>query len=230
MGAIVVFGAGGRAGRAAVGEALRRGHRVTAIVRDPGRYGGGGDHREGADGLLTGAGVRLLAGDVTDAGAVARLAAGHDAAIAAVYDPAAPPEEFYPAAARALADGLTRAGVRRLVVVGLGAALETASGTPLMDTPGFPPEYRPLCLGHAAGTAVLRAATTASTTAPAAGLDWLVVSPAGDFDRSGARTGRYAVAPVDVASRVSYADLAVALLDEIDAPRHHRTHIGVAGG
>ena len=38
MGKIVIFGAGGRAGRAAVAEAGRRGHRVTAVVRDPGKY------------------------------------------------------------------------------------------------------------------------------------------------------------------------------------------------
>jgi putative NADH-flavin reductase len=36
------------------------------------------------------------------------------------------------------------------------------------------------------------------------------------------------VIPADAASRISYADLAIALLDEIDAPRHHRARIGVA--
>ena len=91
-----------------------------------------------------------------------------------------------------------------------------------MDTPGYPQEYRSFYLGHAAGTDVLRAAAT--------GLDWLVVSPAGDFDHGGARTGRYRTAPADAASRISYADFAIALLDEIDAPRHHRTHLGVEEG
>lgn len=211
MNGIVIFGAGGRAGRAAVAEARRRGHRITAVVRDPAA------HRD-----LASEGTALVGGDVTDADAVARLAAGHHAAVTAVYDPTARPGDFYPAAARALLDGLPRAGVGRLVVVGLASVLETASGTPLMDTPGYPQEYRGFMLGHAAGTAALRAAETP--------LDWLVVSPAGDFDHGAARTGRYATAAADAASRISYGDLAVALLDEIDAPRHHRTHIGVERG
>ncbi|MEW2624156.1 NAD(P)H-binding protein [Streptomyces sp. NPDC048106] len=208
MSEIIVFGAGGSAGRAAVGEARRRGHQVTAVVRVPSR------HRD-----LDGGGVRLLAGDVTDADAVAGLAAGHDAAVMAAYDPGARPDVFFPAAARALLDGLARAGVGRLAAVGLSATMETPEGTPLMDTPGFPPEYRPFCLGHAAGTAVLRA----SAGTP----DWVIVSPAGDFGSTGTRSGRYAVSGVDTAARVSHGDFAIALLDEIDAPRHHRTHMGV---
>ncbi|MFI5750777.1 hypothetical protein ACIBBE_33810 [Streptomyces sp. NPDC051644] len=66
---------------------------------------------------------------------------------------------------------------------------------------------------------VLRTAATA--------LDWLVVSPAGDFDHEGTRSGRYTTATVDAAARVSCSDFAIALLDEIDTPRHHRAHIGV---
>jgi uncharacterized protein len=208
MGDLVVFGAGGRAGRAAVAEAVRRGHRVTAVVRDPGRHGG-----------LSGDGVRLVAGDVTDVDSVARVVAGHDAAISAVYDPAAQAGAFYTGAARALLDGLARAQVTRLLVVGLASVLENEHGVVLMETPGYPQEYRSFSLGHAAGMQVLRTATT--------GVDWLVVSPAGDFDHGGARSGRYRTAMADSASRISYADLAVALIDEIDSPAHHRTHLGI---
>ncbi|GIF14480.1 NAD(P)-dependent oxidoreductase [Actinoplanes teichomyceticus] len=208
MGRLVVFGAGGRAGRAAVAEARRRGHQVTAVVRDPGGHGG-----------LSGDGVQLMAGDVTDADSVARQAAGHDAAISAVHDAAVRPSALYTGAARALLDGLARAQVTRLLVVGLASTLQTEHGVALMDTPGYPQEYRSFYLAHAAGTRVLRTATT--------GVDWLVVSPAGDFDHGGARSGRYRTAMADAASRISYADLAVALIDEIDTPAHHRTHLGV---
>lgn len=207
MGRIVVFGAGGRAGRAAVDEARRRGHQVTAVVRDPGGYGAPVE------------GVRLTAGDVTDADGVARVAAGHDAAISAVYDPAAEPCAFYTAAAGALLDGLPRAWVDRLISVGLASVLPTEGGVALMDTPGYPQEYRSFFLAHAAGVRVLSTAAT--------GVDWLVASPAGDFDHGGARTGRYRWAAADAASRVSYADFAVALLDEIDNPTRSRTHLGV---
>ncbi|GAA1037031.1 hypothetical protein GCM10009557_49420 [Virgisporangium ochraceum] len=146
---------------------------------------------------------------------VAALSAGHDAAICAVYDPAV----SYADVARSLLDGLPRAGVTRLLVVGLASILPTADGVALMDTPGYPQEYRSFYLDHAAGAAVLRGSTV--------DLDWLIVSPAGDVDHGSGRTGRYRQAPADAASRVSYADLAVALLDEIDTPKHHRTHVGV---
>lgn len=201
MSSIIVFGAAGRAGRAAVAEARRRGHQVTAVVRAPGAH-------PGLDGLT--------AGDATDPVQVARLAAGHDAAVSAVY---APVPDFFATATTALVGGLTEAQVPRLLSVGLASVLPTASGALLMDTPGYPQEYRSFYLEHAAGTDVLR-------TAPDA-LDWLVVSPSGDFDHQGSRTGRYATAPADAANRISYADLAVALVDEIEQPRHHRTHLGV---
>lgn len=211
MGKIVVFGAGGRAGRAAVAEARQRGYQVTAVVRQPGNHGS-----------LAGDGVRVVAGDVTDSDSVARAAEGHDAAISAVYDAAAEPGAFFTGAARALLDCLPRAGVGRLLVVGLASVLKHASGTVLMDTPGYPQEHRSFYLAHAAGADVLR--TEADR------LDWLIVSPAGDFDHDGVRTGAYRTAAADAASRISYPDFAVALLDEIDTPTHHRTHLGVEAG
>ncbi|WP_328989450.1 NAD(P)H-binding protein [Kribbella sp. NBC_01245] len=206
MSRIVVFGAGGRAGRAAVAEAVRRGHGVTAVVRSPEKYGAAAD------------GVRVVAGDNTDAGSIAEAAAGHDAAISAVYDFAADPSEFFVNATRALADGLGKAGVRRLVWVGLASVLPTASGELLMDTPGYPNEYRSFYLGHAAGADVLRATE---------GLDWVTLSPAGDFDHEGTATGSYRIAAGDAGARITYADFALALLDEIEAPTHHRSHVGV---
>ncbi|GAA2114858.1 NAD(P)-dependent oxidoreductase [Actinomadura alba] len=208
MSKIVVFGAGGRAGRAAVEEARRRGHEVTAVVRDPAAHRG-----------LATDGVRLVAGDVTDAESVAEAAQGHDASISAVYDAGAQPDVFYTAASRALLDGLSRAGVGRLVSVSLASLLPTESGTLLMDTPGYPQEYRGFLLGHAAGNEVLSGADTS--------VDWLVLSPAGDFDHGGARTGRYRTAPGEASSRITYPDFAIAVLDEIDNAEHHRTHLGI---
>ncbi|KUL47427.1 hypothetical protein ADL22_10205 [Streptomyces sp. NRRL F-4489] len=195
---IAVFGAGGRVGRAAVAEARRRGRAVTAAGR--------------AD------------GDVTDPGAVARLAAGHDAAIVSVHAPGAPPGDFFPAVARALAEGgLPAAGVKRLVAVGLASVLPTASGDLLMDTPGYPQEWREFYLGHGAGNEALRAAAPHT-------LDWLVLSPAGDFDHEGQPSGRYAFAPAAAGSRITPGDFARALLDEAEAPTLHRTPAGVAAG
>ncbi|WP_212990695.1 NAD(P)-dependent oxidoreductase [Actinoplanes auranticolor] len=191
MSRIVIFGAGGRAGRTAVAEALTRGHDVTAVVRDVSRYQGPPD-------------ARVVAGDVLDAAAHAD---GADAVISAVHQSGA---DFFVRAAQSL----TAAGARRIVVVGLASVLPTADGTLLMDTAGYPQEWRDFYLAHAAGVAALDG-------------DWAVVSPAGDFDHDGPRLGRYRVTAADAGSRISYADLAIALIDEAEQPRHHRQHIGV---
>lgn len=202
---IVVFGAGGRAGRRVVAEARRRGHQVTAVVRDP------ASHRDLA-------GVRLVAGDVTDAVSVAEAATGQDAAISAAVDLSVSPQDFFTASSRALATGLAKAGVRRLVVVGLASIMPGASGTPLMDEPGYPNEYRSFYLGHAAGLEELRRCD----------LDWAYIAAAGDFDRDGERTGSYQIAAHgDAASRISWADFAIAVVDEAVAPRHRRVPLSV---
>ncbi|WP_405751846.1 NAD(P)H-binding protein [Streptomyces sp. NBC_00012] len=214
---IVVFGAGGRAGRRAVAEAVARGHRVTAVVRDTDKY------RD-----LAGDGVSVVAGDMTRADSVAEVAAGHDAAIGAAARVDMPSADFYVGAAHALLDGLARAGVGRLVFLGIGSTLETAPGVAVHDAPGTPEEHRAFSLGHAAALDVLRAAET--------DIDWLVVAPPPVFlDDEAPRTGRYRtgdhrVLPVaDGVSAFSYADLAVALVDEIEAPKHHRSLTAVAG-
>lgn len=213
MGRIVIFGAGGRAGRAAVEEARMRGHQVTAVVRDPARYDD-----------LAADGVAVVAGDVTDADSVAAVADGHDAAISAAYRADAPPAPFFTGAAIALLDGLTRAGVGRLLDIGLVATLETEPGVRIMDDADFPEPWRQFAQGHAKGLEVMRAAT--------ADLDWLVVTPPMVLDDA-PRTGSYQVGHRlltndDGTSHLSYADLAVALLDEIEVPKHHRTQIAVA--
>lgn len=192
---LIVFGGSGRVGRAVVAGARARGVGVTAVGR--------------AD------------GEVTSAADVARLAAGHDAAVVAVYDAQAAPGEFFPALARALAAGLPQAGVRRVVAVGLASVLPTAAGPLLMDTPGYPQEWREFYVGHGAGTEALRAA------APE-GLDWAVLSPAGDFG-DGPEAGGYAFGPADAESRITHADFARALLDEAAAPTLHGVHAGVVG-
>lgn len=213
---IVVFGAGGRAGRRAVAEAVARGHLVTAVVRDTGKHRG-----------LAGEGVSVVAGDVTRADSVAEVAAGHDAAINAAGRLDMPSAEFYSSAAHALLDGLARAGVGRLVLVGIGSTLETAPGVAVHDAPGFPGEARAFSLGHTAELDVLRAAET--------DIDWLVIAPPPVMlDDEAPRTGRYrtgdnrVLPAVDGAASFSYADLAVALIDEIESPKHHRSLTAVA--
>ncbi|GAA1742014.1 NAD(P)-dependent oxidoreductase [Luedemannella helvata] len=192
---IVVFGAGGRAGRRVVAEAASRGHQVTAAGRDT--------------------------GDVTSADDVARLAAGHDAVVNAAARVDVPAETFFPAAARALVDGLRRAGVSRLVGVGIGTALQTAPGVAVHDAPDFPAPYRAFSLGHVAQLDVLRDAD----------LDWLLLAPPPVvLDDAAPRTGRYRLGDTSVLpgeQAFSYADLAVAIVDQIETPTHHRTMVAL---
>ena len=220
MGGIVVLGAGGRAGRAVTAEALGRGHEVTAVVRDPVRY---------AD--LGAEGVSVVRGEVTDAGSVREVASGAIGAVHAV-SPFSGPEQgfdsldpdFFVKAADALLEGLAAAGVQRLVAVGLFANLLGADGRPVMDDPSaFPPEIRPFALAHTAGLRRLREAGESE-------VDWVMLTPGGGLEQDAPRTGRHRLGDERVpedAPGLSYADLAVAVLDEIETPTRHRTRVSV---
>ncbi|MEU6784081.1 NAD(P)H-binding protein [Nonomuraea angiospora] len=234
MSKIVVFGAGGRAGVRVVAEAVGRGHDVTAVVRDPGKYAGvWGSSGAGASGAgssgaassgagASGARVRVVAGDVTDLADVAEVAAGHDAAVQVAARLDMSSEEFYTAAARALVGGLGQAGVSRLVAVGIGTLLEVSPGVRLVDTPDFPAEARAFSLGHAAELEVFEKS----------GLDWVVLAPPPVLlDESASRTGRYRIGGGEVPALepvFSFADLGVAVVDEVERPRHHRVQVAVS--
>src|ERR1700735_164111 len=128
---VVVRGAAGAIGRAITGEVLVRGHTVTAATRSGGPV----------EGLV----VNCVTGDASDPASVARLAAG-PGAVAAATGPRRggdeDPEDSLLTAAWGLAEGLRRAGVRRLVVVGGAGSLETAPGQPLLGRPDLPPAWQ----------------------------------------------------------------------------------------
>lgn len=208
---VVVFGAGGRVGRAVVAEAVSRGLPVTAVVRTPERH---------AD--LAGPGVELVAGDAGDPDSVARTAAGHAVAVAALYRADVTAAEFYRTTTSALVAGLQSAGVPRLVTVGVATTLAVAPGVLVHDGPEFPSEYRAFSLGHQAALEVL-------SDAPQP-LDWVVVTPPMDLGHDGARTGRYRIGgPVlpEGGGHISHPDLAIAVVDEVERPTHHRAQVAV---
>ncbi|NKE56094.1 NAD(P)H-binding protein [Lentzea sp. PSKA42] len=144
--------------------------------------------------------------------AAAQVAAGHDVAVSAVADLSRDPAEFYTEAARAL----VASGAGRIIVVGIYTLMETSPGVRVIDSPDFPDEHKPFCLGHAAGIEVLARSNA----------DWLVMSPAGNF--GGKPTGTYLLGQVDPTNELTYEDFAQAVADEIDRPTHHHTQIGVA--
>lgn len=206
---VIIFGAGGRAGRTAVAEARRRGYPVTAVVRDPARHPD-----------LAGDGVRVVAGDVTDASAVTALAAGHDTVISAAVTVGPDPHAFFTASTHALL-AAARTSDARLIVVGLAALLTDASGTPLIDAP-FLDDARDFCRGHGTGLELLGA--------EGHDVDWLYISPSGMFAEDSGRSGTYRVTDHgDWADQITYPDFAVAVLDEVERPSHHRIHLAVTG-
>jgi len=213
---IVLFGATGNIGRRIAKEALDRGHEVVGVVRDP-------DKVESPDRRLP-----LLKGDATSARDVARLARGADALVSAISPRPNPRGLAAPSlsgAARALVAGAREAGVKRVLVVGGAGTLEVAPGVRLMDAPGFPAAYRGEAQEGAESLAVFRS--------EAAGLDWTFLSPAAEI-APGERTGRYRttadtlLADAQGKSFISFEDYAVALVDELERPRHQGLRFGVA--
>lgn len=198
---LVLFGAGGMVGSRIAREALARGHHVTAVQRSPGGLDLDGKH------------VMTVEGDATDPGSVARLAKGADAVVSAVSPRNPPGADTLPRAARALLEGVRRAGVKRLVVVGGAGSLSVGPSTMLLDSPGFPEAYKPEAREHLEALHVLRR--------EGQGVDWTFVSPPAGF-QPGKRTGKYQVGQdalltaSDGQSHISMEDYAVALVDELE--------------
>lgn len=246
---LTVFGAGGRAGRAITAEALRRGYRVTAVVRDPRK------HQGIADGDVT-----VVAGDVTDPASVESAARGADAVVHAV-SPFSGPEQgfadldprFFVRSSDALSTGMAAAGVERLLLIGLFANLRTAEGGLVMDDPAlFPPEIRPFAQAHTDGLDRLRemsgpdwllltpSARLGLDTPPTghrlretSGPDWLMLTPPAQLGLDVPATGHYRLLDERLPytdGTLSYADLALALVDEAVAPTRHRERVAIVGG
>src|SRR3954467_12555523 len=204
---LVIFGASGRLGTRLVTEALERGHEVTAVARDAARL----DARDGR--------VRTAPADATDPDSVAAAAAGHDVAISAVTQHQAP--EILPDAARGLLEGLARAGVPRLIFVGGAGSLEVAPGQRLVDTPDSHEEWKPEALAAAEALEMFR---QAGDDTP---VEWSFISP-GALLAPGERTGHYRLGGDQLLvaeagrSSISMEDFAVAILDEVENPKHPR--------
>ncbi|WBB82209.1 NAD(P)H-binding protein [Micromonospora sp. WMMD882] len=212
MSNIVVFGAGGTAGSRITAEAVRRGHRVTAAVRRP-----------EATSYLP-AGVRVVTGDVTSARSVRELAPEADALVVAVGGGG---RTLWPDAARTLLSTLRELPhPPRVIHLGGGATLLAPDGSRLLDAPDFPERYRDPALGQAEALELYRSS--------ADGVPWTYVSPPPLEFHPGERTGRYRtggdhpVADAQGRSALSYEDLAVAVLDEIEQPRHLNTRFTAA--
>ena len=210
---IALIGATGFVGSKVLAEALSRNHEVTAIVQHPEK-------------LAVHAKLRPLKADATDSRQIEAAVRGHDAVISAFNPGWTNPDIFklHVKGSSAIQDGVRRSGVRRLLVVGGAGSLEVAPGVQLVDTPGFPDAYKQGALGAREALTMLRGEKE---------LDWTLISPPA-FLEPGPRTGRFRTGGDQLLmtgaapARISVEDLAVAILDEIEQPRHIQQRFTVA--
>ncbi len=191
---IAVLGASGRAGAEIAREAAERGHKVRAIARNPEKI-------PEADG------IEAVAGDASDPETLAALIAGSDAVISALH---------HDIPAKTLLDAVRRAHVPRLLVTGGAGSLEVAPGQRLIDTPDFPEEWKAFAMGGVTFLDALRDVED---------VDWTFFSPAA-LIFEGERTGTYRTSGDQLVtdeageSRISFADYAIAMVDELEAHRY----------
>lgn len=192
---IAILGATGRIGSRLLAEALRRGHQVTALVRDPSR-------------LAPREGLSIRQGDALDPEMAAATLAGHAALISSVH--------FTDLDADTLLLIAKGAAIPRLLVTGGAGSLQVAPGLQLVDSPDFPAAARPEALAGRCFLERLRSERD---------IGWSFLSPAlmiepgertGRFRRGRDELLRDAAG----ASRISMEDFAVAMLDELETPVH----------
>ncbi|MCD9024717.1 NAD(P)-dependent oxidoreductase [Cohnella silvisoli] len=198
---IGVIGASGKAGSLIIKEAAARGHEVTAIVRDAAKV------RE--------SNVAVIEKDIFDL--AAKDAAAFDVVVNAFGAPHGQ-EHLHAEAGKALIAAIQGSPDTRLIVVGGAGSLyvDEAQTVRLVDTPEFPDLYKATASSQAANLEDLKYS----------GIKWTFVSPAAFFNPAGKRTGSYQTGKDNLIvnskgeSHLSYADFAIAIVDEIENPKH----------
>jgi len=209
---IVLIGATGRVGSKILLEALGRGHRVTAIARDVAKVP---PHPN----------LSVVKGDVFQTDRLATQFAGHDAVVHSY----APPRDHQDRrgeqirATTSIIRALKAAGVKRILAVGGAGTLEASPGVRVMDTPELPKEWE----SGAISTAEIKHLLEKELE-----LEWTFLSPS-LYLRPGTRTGKFRLGTDALlrddsgASRISIEDYAVAMIDELENPRHLRRRFTV---
>jgi putative NADH-flavin reductase len=198
---IALIGASGNVGTKLLMEGLARGHAITGITR--------------RSPLPDFPGLKARTADIADEETLGATLAGHDAVISAVPFAGSDPDRLIVA--------LRRSGVKHYIVAGGAGSLEVAPGLQLVDTPDFPAAYRNEAQRGRAFLDRLREVED---------IDWTFVSPSAEL-APGARTGRFRLGTdtllrnANGVSRISQEDLALAIFDEIETPRHIRRRFTV---
>jgi uncharacterized protein len=206
---VVLYGASGMIGSRILKELVSRGHMVTVVARDPEK-------------VSSAANVTVLKGDVLDADSVASTAKGADAVISA-YGPGKGSAELVEDATRALIAGVKKGGVKRLLMVGGAGSLLVAPGVDIIGSGHLPAEWMAVAVAHRDALGLLKQAD----------LDWTSLSPAA-FIQPGERTGKFRLGGDSLVvdekgnSSISAEDYAVAMVDELEQPKHVRQRFTLA--
>ena len=199
---VALIGISGHVGSRLARELLARGHKVSGIARHPGNE-------------PTQAGLIICEGDATVPSELAPLIKNHDVVISA--------SRFQTSDPQSLISAVKKAHVKRLMVVGGAASLLVAPGKRLIDTPGFPDAYR------AEAQAGIRFLDELRNEKE---LEWIFLSPSAEFV-PGERTGKFRLGTdrllTDSNGRswVSMEDYAIAMVDEMEHPKHLRERFTV---
>lgn len=207
-----MIGASGFVGSAILHESLNRGHQVTAIVREPEK-------------LSPAKNLVARKGDIYKEDELAGLVAGHEAVISA-FNPGWNNPDIYNQQVKgthAIVSGVKKAGVKRLLFVGGAGSLEVKPGVQLVDTPEFPKEWKQGSLATREVLNVLRNEK---------GLEWSFLCPSAMLE-PGQRTGKFRIGKDQLLtnangeSKISLGDFAMAMIDELDNPKHIRERFTV---
>lgn len=209
---IILIGASGFVGSAILEEALNRGHKVTALVRNPEKI------------QVKNENLTVLAVDATDVEALSKVVAGKDAVISA-YNPGWGNPRLYEEILEnypKIIEGVKKAGVQRLLVVGGAGVLYVQPGMRLMDSGTLPAELMPAVNGE--GELFLNVLSKEND------IDWVYFAPPANLGNmgKGIRTGKYRLGTdtllVDEKgdSFISVEDYAVAMIDELEQEVHHK--------
>ncbi|MFN8416558.1 MAG: NAD(P)H-binding protein [Cytophagaceae bacterium] len=212
---IAVIGSTGFVGKSITDELINRNHSVTGISRSI--------KKEDQANLTN------VAADVMDIQKLADILKGHDVVVSSYNAGWENPNIYadFLAGSKAIQEAVKLSGVKRYIVIGGAGSLYVAEGVQAVDTPSFPKEYYVAATAARDYLTYLRNETV---------LDWAFFSPAFEMHPgiTTGRTGKYRLGtenPVfDENSRsvLSVEDLAVAIADEVETPKHHQMRFTAA--
>ena len=205
---VTLIGASGFVGTALLNELLARGHKVTAVVRNPEKIN------------VSNPNLTIVKTDVSDTDALTEACKGKDAIISA-YNPDWTNPHIYEDTLRnypLILQAAKQSGVSRLLCVGGAGTLFCAPGLRVVDSGAIPDAIM--------GGVKSLGEFYLNTLMNEKDIDWVFFSPAGTLE-PGKRTGKFRLGKDDLIvdengkSHISVEDYAMAMVDELENPKHH---------